>query len=360
MKKLVSVFLVLALVMSLGMSVFAAQIPEGTSSLGVISSKVAMSADPNMSFQVVYQDRKGAQLSSPDFPNGDVLTFDVKQVGSTPAEVPITVGSGNSVTVSANPTDVKINIPTSYTVPGRYNYTIKQTGGTAQGVTYGDTTIKLQVLVTNNSENDGLEKQVSFTATASEGKKVNSVVNKFNVTDGNEGNKFTVKKVVAGNLADHNTKFKINVTLEKTGLIATDIVAGGSTHYNQEAWKGGDTLVIPLELKHNDEIAITGVPAGVKFTVAEDGDHIGDAEANMNDKAKGYTVTYKVNAAEKSDGKIPVTGDSAVEVTNTKNIGELAPETGVYLEAMPYIILLAVAVIGLVLFAVKRRANREY
>lgn len=372
MKKLTSAILVLALVLSLGITAFADAVTSGTAAGEITSAKVGMDEDPNMSFQVEYQNTAGNLLGEKEFPYGDKLKFNVV---SDPDNPDLTTFSIPEYTVKENPCSVKIPIPTNYTMAGKYNYTITQVGGTAFGAVYDTSTaIKVQVLVENNTNNEieagnpTLLKTVTFSQLNSDqNKKVNSLVNKYDATD-SSATKFTLQKKIAGNLAVKQD-YSVTVTLEKPsddGLkVLTPVVIGGS---DEKTWGDNATLEFTVDLNPSESAtSITGVPVGVTYTVKESDSYAEENKANPlpNDPTKGYTITYALNgedkqAANPANEKIEQGKHEAVVITNTKNDASIAPDTGVYLEAMPYIILLAVAAVGLVLFVVKRRANREY
>ena len=111
---------------------------------------------------------------------------------------------------------------------------------------------------------------------------------------------------------------------------------------------GDGTASADITLKHGETVTFENIPYDVTYTVVEN-DYTAD----------GYDVaSYKMNGIDASDGSGMI--DSAadtVEITNNKG-GEV--DTGINLDSMPYIMILAlVAVCAVVMFARKRfSANR--
>ena len=66
----------------------------------------------------------------------------------------------------------------------------------------------------------------------------------------------------------------------------------------------------------------------------------------------GYTTAYSGN----ENGTINAVTDT-VTITNTKNS---TVDTGIVLDSLPYVLLIAVAVVGVVIFTARKRSHREY
>nr|WP_296908345.1 Ig-like domain-containing protein [uncultured Marvinbryantia sp.] len=101
-------------------------------------------------------------------------------------------------------------------------------------------------------------------------------------------------------------------------------------------------------LKHEATHKIENIPVGTELTLTET-------------NANGYTVsaTYggaSLTASQGGNGsvtfKVKVTADGKVVVTNNK---EGSPDTGITLDSLPYIVILAVVIVGAVLFVIGRR-----
>lgn len=129
----------------------------------------------------------------------------------------------------------------------------------------------------------------------------------------------TITKEVSGNMLSHNDSFGFTVS----GNVA-------------EADKS-------FTLKHGETKTIT-------VTV---GDEITITEASGN-----YTTTYQIGSGAVQEGNvatITVSGDETISFVNTRNV---TIDTGVILDTLPYILILAVVVIGVVALT-KRRRSRD-
>ena len=111
----------------------------------------------------------------------------------------------------------------------------------------------------------------------------------------------------------------------------TNAVTGGSNTENPKSIKIGEETTFLL--KHGDTIHIANLPYGVTYTVTETA-------------AEGYT-TEKTG----DHGTISAV-DQTAAFTNTKN-GEV--DTGVVLNNMPYILVLAVLAAGVAVFIIRKR-----
>ena len=230
-----------------------------------------------------------------------------------------------AATVSGTTGDITVALP-EYTNVGVYEYTLKEVPGTTAGVTYYDKGIKLVVTVVN--DNNG-KLRIAAVHTESTGE-----VKSDNFPNTYKAGELDVSKTVTGNLGDKNKYFEFKVTLTgEEGKTYRDsyAVTGGSNTENPSTIKIGEETTFLL--KHGDTITIANLPYGVTYTVTETA-------------AEGYTTektgdTGKINAA-----------DQAAEFTNNK-AGSI--DTGVVLNNMPYILVLAVLAAGVVVFIIRKR-----
>ena len=264
--------------------------------------------------------------------------------------------------------EMTITLP-EYSAVGKYNYTIKETAGSAQAANYSTAEIKVQVLVTYDYENSKLATQVTLTSagTADADDSVNlgdSTTAKWKLdTFKNEYKLGTlnVKKDVTGNLGAKDVEFKMTVKFSSDKDVMSDItITDGSndedfvsdTSVAQDWIKNTETgkyeKTATIYVKHGETVTFTNIPEGVSYEVVEDSAH-GGTDAKGDDTDAGYTISY---TGEK--GTISSTTASTATVTNHK---ESAVDTGIVLDSMPYVLILAVAAIGLVLFTTKKRVQ---
>lgn len=229
-----------------------------------------------------------------------------------------------AATVSGATGDITVALP-EYTNVGVYEYTLKEVAGTTAGVAYYPDDIRLVVTVING-ENGKL--RIAAVHVESEGAKSDTFPNTY------KAGELDVSKTVTGNLGDKNKYFEFKVTLTgENGKTYrdSDAVTGGSNTANPSTIKIGEETTFLL--KHDDTITIENMPYGVTYTVTETA-------------AEGYT-TEKTGA----DGTISA-ADQTAAFTNTKT-GEV--DTGVVLNNMPYILVLAVLAAGVAVFIIRKR-----
>ena len=295
----------------------------------------------------------------------ETLTFTVTADSNNPggADCPmITVGSNNQFSVTELTDDmttaIPVNLPT-YTTAGVYKYTINEIAGSTQGVTYGTNEITIAVLVgyeggTLKVLDCGVEKNA-------DGNKEDTIVNEYKLggnsdDDDDPGEQsLIVKKIVKGSLGDPTKLFKIKVTLttESGKKVYSDItVSGGSYAGNVQTIKGDgwSSKEITIQLHHDETVTFDKIPAGMSYTVVEDVTHIAKGEtqtiAELNGD-EGYLVSYTGDEGTITEGSNP-----EADVTNTK---DTTVNTGISLDSLPYIMILAaVAVGGFVIFRRRR------
>lgn len=193
----------------------------------------------------------------------------------------------------------------------------------------------------------------------------------------------TITKQVTGLLGDTNKEFTFNVSItQKNGAdCSADVTA-----------KKGDQTVSDLTnftLKHNETVTLENVPIGafIKVTEVTPGEHYTVSATGQNGKQNGdrdVTFTYVAVAntdtasdadeadlmllsmdedtAVDADGDA-VAYDSGIEVDNNQiivtNHCGLLPDTGVLLDTLPYIVILAVVVGGGILLMLRKRRKED-
>lgn len=231
---------------------------------------------------------------------------------------------------------ITITLP-QYTSVGIYTYTFTETDGGTAGVTYRSTPITLVVTVI---EQNG-KVRVAAVHTEEAGAKSGAFNNEYSAGS------LAVKKTVTGNLGDRQKEFTVKVTFTApagdTVREAITYVDGNETKTIAagEGWTGSKEVEITL--KHDETVTFTNIPYGVTYTVVEN-----------NYTADGYdAASYSFDDSNK---KI----DSASEnVTITNNKGG-TPDTGITLDTLPFVLILAVCAGAVVLFVIKRRNSAEF
>lgn len=192
----------------------------------------------------------------------------------------------------------------------------------------------------------------------------------------------TITKQVTGLLGDTNKEFTFNVSItQKNGA---DCSAG------VKARKG--STEVPLNgftLKHNETVTLENVPIGATITVTEvtPGEHYNvsatghsDEQNGSNDVAFTYVAVANTDTASDADEAdlmlLSMDEDTAVDadtvaltdatdktVSNNAitvtNHATLKPDTGVLLDTLPYIVILAVVVGGGILLMLRKRRKND-
>ena len=192
----------------------------------------------------------------------------------------------------------------------------------------------------------------------------------------------TITKQVTGLLGDTNKDFEFRVSIQQNGADCTGVTA-----------KKGDQTVSDLTnftLKHNETVTLENVPIGATITVTEvkPGEHYkvsatGYGEQNGSDSGN-VTFTYVAVANTPTGGDaneanlmlLSMDEDTAVDadtvaltdatdktVSNNAitvtNHCTLKPDTGVLLDTLPYIVILAVVAGGVALLMLRKRRKED-
>ena len=191
----------------------------------------------------------------------------------------------------------------------------------------------------------------------------------------------TITKQVTGLLGDTNKDFTFNVSIKKNGADCTGVTA-----------KKGDQTVSDLTnftLKHNETVTLENVPIGATIKVTEviPGEHYTvSATGHGSEQNGGRDVTFTygavANTATASDADeadlmlLSMEDGTAVDtdavaladatdktvpnnaITVTNHCG-LLPDTGVLLDTLPYIVILAVVVGGVALLMLRKRRKED-
>ena len=170
----------------------------------------------------------------------------------------------------------------------------------------------------------------------------------------------TIQKKVTGEFGDRDKSFTFSVTLTN----ANPALLSGVTHPNVTNLKS-------FTLKHDQQVTLENIPIGTTITVTETGaDEYKTSAAGHKDSITTPGERTFVYEVVEKDGKAVLEAknsvlgievdktvkDNAIIVTN--NFDGI-PDTGVLLDTLPYLILLAVAVAGGVLVVVRKRKHRD-
>lgn len=296
--------------------------------------------------------------------------FNITGAGAKlPAQtVSFTVGNGtvaNSTTVTSAPpvtidsvtftetneTDdltktVTIHLP-AYSGVGVYTYPVTETNTNIAGESYAS---NLELKVTVVQGTSGLT--IGGIALRQNNVKTDTMENDY------AANALTVGKTVSGNMGDQSKYFPITVVLTAPdddkvfGSVGVTITGDGATVKDGTTditttiaaeTAGWTTKTLSLSLKHGQTVKFDNLPKGVTYTVVED-DTITHQDIEGNPDA--YAVTGEVEAT------IALNADATVTINNDKT---QVIDTGVTLETSAYVLIMALALAGFAMMAIRRR-----
>lgn len=217
---------------------------------------------------------------------------------------------------------------------GVYTYKVTELdpAKATQGVTYSNKELYLVLTIIRDELNQKHYVAAMHYETLT-GEKSGGFTNEY------DAGTLAVTKQIEGNSADVGKKFKFTVTFaaqdaahEFLSTIATDGIRDYTTSNNG--------LTFEFELGDDDTATFSNIPAGAKFTVVEDFE-------NYTPSVDGGTVTGSIEANE----------DEAVTITNTKNNGV---DTGVILDSMPFVAVIAVVAGAAVAFVALKRRSAQF
>ena len=190
----------------------------------------------------------------------------------------------------------------------------------------------------------------------------------------------TITKQVTGLLGDTNKEFAFNVSITQNGTACTGVTAKKDST---------EVSLNGFNLKHGETVTLENVPIGATITVNEStpGEHYTVYSTGYNDGQNGSgEVTFKyvavantatagnadeaelmllsmdedtavdadgVALADATDKTVP---NNAITVTNHCT---LFPDTGVLLDTLPYIVILAVVAGGVALLMLRKRRKED-
>lgn len=156
----------------------------------------------------------------------------------------------------------------------------------------------------------------------------------------------TVTKTVTGKLGDTNKAFTFTITkADGTAANITDTnIEISEADRAKVEWKGNGQFT----LKDGASIIFKNLPSG-QYKVAED-DYTGEK----------YETSYVVDSGEPQSGKDAAVTMSGTNMTLTfNNHCGLLPDTGVLLDTLPYIVILAVVAGGVALLMLRKHRKED-
>ena len=274
-------------------------------------------------------------------------TSDTKKASElTGRGIPATITLGTvkfdegEATSAGTKKEVSITPPeaSAYPSAGYYFYKFQEVAGDTAGVTYNTDPYYIRVAVAYNSNSKALEIS-NITMFNDEWQKVTGIENEYSA------GKLTIQKIVTGNMANSDDTFDVTVKFTpKSGTKLRSTITGTTSDASLGEVKiTGDEneKTATFKVKAETKVIFANLPEDVTYTVEET-------------KADGYdTPKYKTNGKENvSNGT--VVGGEADEVVITNNKGTTI-DTGVFMNNLPYLLVLLFAAACGVGFVVSKK-----
>lgn len=290
-----------------------------------------------------------------------VTPYMVKEAkdGTDISKLPVTISDVDNAT-SGTDNRAYLTLP-NYSSAGYYYYKVTESHGKTAGVKYGDNIYYLKVTVSYEEDEAG---NVNYKATkvdsvslwdtdptveGTTAKKVAGFTNTY------KPGTLAVVKNIAGNLAQDDETFEIQVTFTSDNPVGSDVsytdINGEHQTIPARNWKfenGKYTVSASISVRGGSTVKFANLPDGVTYSVKETNSGDGYTPSYKNDKGAleaNEKVAFKAN--ETKDDK-----DDTVTVTNTK---DSEVDTGVLLNNAPYIAIIGGAAVVAIYVVNKRR-----
>lgn len=161
------------------------------------------------------------------------------------------------------------------------------------------------------------------------------------------------KEIVMANREAVDAEKQFDFTATFTFPAGTDANTLGGVKANET----GITLTgntYTFKLKHNEGMKFTGLPVGTKISVTEAAtpNYKGSAKVTINGAVVDTVTAAKYNAELKVSDKKLGQKKNAVDVTNEYNN---VPTTGIIMNTLPYVLMVALCGVALVAFVASKR-----
>jgi hypothetical protein len=170
--------------------------------------------------------------------------------------------------------------------------------------------------------------------------------NKYEKT--NDDKALTVSKTVAGAMGDKVSPFTFTLTITKPADSAITTVPVGKKGTESVTLKWGANTI---QLKDGETLEVKGVPYGSTYQVVE-----ADTDSSIQNYAS-YETKVVVNGTEKpgkDTGSTRLSDTTANTVAFTNTLVEI-PVTGVIINTLPYVLIVAIAAAGFFYMQMKKR-----
>ena len=252
--------------------------------------------------------------------------------------------------------DTAISFTGNWKHAGEYVYTVTETQENMPNVTYDTSSYKLRVYVINGTNGLEVEKITAqkITAQGASGK-TNKIL--FTNTYTKNDATLTIEKNTEGDYADKTRKFDFEITFTKSPMSDRTTFTGTIGAQSAE-YIAGQTET--FKLADGEQLVFHNLPVGTTYVVRELA--APDGYKPSVTVVENRTTTVNRTAAQEGDaldtlkegGKNNLVGENENKVTFTNTYKDVAV-TGIVMNNLPFILLVAVAIVAFVSLAVIKR-----
>ena len=235
---------------------------------------------------------------------------------------------------------------------GEYVYTVTESKeNPISNVTYDNTSYRLRVYVINGTNGLEIEKITAEKANVKTAKIL------FTNTYAKNNATLTIEKNTTGTYADKTRKFDFEITFTKSPM-SDQTTFTGTIGAQSVEYTAGQTKT--FKLADGEKLVFNNLPVGTTYMVKELAATDGYTPKVTVVENKTTTVTNKtVQETEaldtlKENGKNNLVGENENKVTFTNTYKDVAV-TGIVMNNLPFILLVAVAIVAFVSLAVIKR-----
>lgn len=148
-----------------------------------------------------------------------------------------------------------------------------------------------------------------------------------------------ITKTVTGNFGDKSKAFQFSMKVD--GGNSFELIVNGT------ALDNGSQSDYTFSLKHGESIEIKGIPVGKQIVLAE---------TNADKYGVKFGENDMITSGPRAVTIASLTADTEITVENDRNT---QPDTGVFVDSLPYILIIACVAGVAALFLIRRRKKRE-
>lgn len=362
MKKIFSFLLSFAMVLGIGSTVYAAELPttstDGKTTIPMIKNYVRSNAN-----SISPEEKFTFKIVSHSVSNSFYESIDQVGYPAWPTDqIEFSYSAGDTIDQQVK----NLTLP-AFDRTGIYTYKIAETNNKVAGVTYDANPRFIKVTVVNDEKGNLVPKVSVRTSQHGDDNKLPDPIEsdikidlEFNNTY--QAGELSVTKEVTGNLGDKQKLFDVTVEFTKPAeldikstITYVDFLADNESNtegikisIKPEEWNGKNTVSKTFKVKHDTTVTFTNIPKGVNWKVSE-----------KSYESDGYATSYETvsEGVGFASGTINTDETDAVKIVNYKNADV---DTGISLDSIPYILILGLAVVGIGALFFRKRENANF